>query len=244
MQKEYCYTNWNDIPWVESREKVSRKEYLSTHGLKISQVRLTPGHQPWMHAHEKEQVIFVLRGRCRVDVDGVSYPMKERCILSVPSWAEHQVVAEDEEAVVLSIFSPASENAPESRPAEIKPQSTRVFDFDAYQWECPRPKLRRKIYQGADNFTMSLVEMDPNHEPAPHDHFYVQIVMCLDGRTVYHIDGEPLPLEAGTILTTPPDAVHYSHNQNERTVTDFEIFWPKRDDREEPLPIAEGKADE
>ena len=46
--------------------------------------KVTPGHIPGPHAHEYEQLVFILQGECDFYVDGKPYRLGPGCVMAVP----------------------------------------------------------------------------------------------------------------------------------------------------------------
>jgi quercetin dioxygenase-like cupin family protein len=71
----------------------------------IVQVYLKRGCVVPMHAHESEQMTYVLQGALRFVVGGEEITVREGEVLHIPSLAEHQAEAL-EDTFELDLFSP------------------------------------------------------------------------------------------------------------------------------------------
>lgn len=236
MKKNCIYVDLSAMDWVKSREKVHRKNVELYNGLRMSMVHFEPGHTSWLHEHAAEQTIFVIKGTCDVRIEGNSYLMGAESMLTIPPWAHHEVVCgEDGPVELISIFSPV-EPGLEKKPEVLPQEKPYVFCVGEREWAKRKEKVSIKVYQGARGITVSYVQLDPGHEPNPHSHEDIQVVLCLKNKTTYYVEGKPHDLHQGVVIASAPWVVHNSHNTYKQPVTDLEIFWPKRTKVEEALP--------
>ncbi len=99
---------WNDIPLQEVAPGVKRR-YLTADRVTIARFDLSAGALVPAHAHEHEQVSYVVRGALRVFINGEETVVRTGQALQIPSWAEHRVeVIEDTE--VIDVFSPVRQD--------------------------------------------------------------------------------------------------------------------------------------
>ena len=112
--------NWNDCEWTHSREKVKFVTYQGAQSMTTTLGLVTPGHTVGPHAHEYEQLVFILQGTCDFYVDGVPNRMTAGCVMAVPPNLEHYIQAiGDEDVLNLDVFSP-------KRPDKQDDESDRV----------------------------------------------------------------------------------------------------------------------
>ncbi len=95
---------WDEIALEKITEMISRK-IVPGHRLTLAQVYLKRGALVPMHAHDSEQMTYVLQGALRVHVDGEEVTVREGEVLHIPSWVEHQAEAL-EDTFELDVFSP------------------------------------------------------------------------------------------------------------------------------------------
>ena len=95
---------WDEIALDKVTEMVSRK-IISGEREMLAQVYLKRGALVPMHAHESEQMTYILQGALRVLVDGEEIIVGEGEVLHIPSWAPHQAEAL-EDTFELDVFSP------------------------------------------------------------------------------------------------------------------------------------------
>ena len=83
---------WNDLPLEKVTEMISRK-VISGHRQMLVQVYLKRGAQVPVHAHESEQMVYVLQGVLRCRVDGREILVRAGEVLHIPSGVPHQAEA-------------------------------------------------------------------------------------------------------------------------------------------------------
>lgn len=102
-------------------------------------------------------------------------------------------------------------------------------NWDDMEWEVVREGVRRKAFTG-EGATIALNELEPKHEPRPHNHKFEQIVYILQGTCDFHVDDKVYPLKEGGVLVIPPNVVHYTVVTSEVPVLNLDVFTPKREE--------------
>lgn len=88
------------------RDGVSRRVFTGD-GATLAWTTLQPGHTPRPHAHDYEQIVYIVSGRARFTVGGESAEMGPGDVLLVPPGVQHFAeTLGDEPCVDLSIFTP------------------------------------------------------------------------------------------------------------------------------------------
>lgn len=87
---------------------VSRK-FVSGARETIAQIYLKRGAIVPRHAHESEQMTYVLQGALKLQVAGAEVTLREGEVLHIPSGVPHQVEALDD-TFVLGVFSPVRDD--------------------------------------------------------------------------------------------------------------------------------------
>jgi quercetin dioxygenase-like cupin family protein len=95
---------WDEIALEKITEMISRK-IVSGEREMLAQTYLKRGAQVPMHAHDCEQMTYVLQGALRFLVDGEEIIVKEGEVLHIPSGTPHQAEAL-EDTFELDVFSP------------------------------------------------------------------------------------------------------------------------------------------
>ena len=95
---------WDEIALEKITEMVSRK-FVSGERETIAQIYLKRGAIVPQHAHESEQMTYVLQGALKFLVGGMEVTLREGEVLHIPSRVEHQAEAL-EDTFELDVFSP------------------------------------------------------------------------------------------------------------------------------------------
>lgn len=95
---------WDEISLDKITEMLSQKVIAGEHEM-LAQIYLKRGAQVPVHAHDSEQMTYVLQGSLKVTVDGQEIVVREGEVLHIPSGAPHQAEAL-EDTFELDIFSP------------------------------------------------------------------------------------------------------------------------------------------
>ncbi len=105
MHLSYRLFRWDEIALEKVTEMVSRK-FVSGERETMAQIYLKRGAIVPLHAHDGEQMTYVLQGALRVLVDREEVTLREGEVLHIRPGVAHQVEALDD-TFVLGIFSPA-----------------------------------------------------------------------------------------------------------------------------------------
>jgi quercetin dioxygenase-like cupin family protein len=95
---------WDEIALEKVTEMLSRKIVTGDREM-LAQVYLKAGCIVPMHAHESEQMTYILQGALRFLVDGEDITVREGEVLHIPSQIPHQAEALDD-TFSLDVFSP------------------------------------------------------------------------------------------------------------------------------------------
>ena len=95
---------WDEIALEKVTELLSRKIVTGERGM-LAQVYLKAGCVVPMHAHESEQMTYILQGALRFLVGGEEITVREGEVLHIPSGVKHQAEAL-EDTFELDVFSP------------------------------------------------------------------------------------------------------------------------------------------
>src|SRR5215216_2867620 len=104
----YRLFRWDEIALEKITEMVSRK-FVSGERETIAQIYLKRGAIVPLHAHESEQMTYVLQGALKLLVAGEEVTLREGEVLHIPSNVAHQVEALDD-TFVLGVFSPVRQD--------------------------------------------------------------------------------------------------------------------------------------
>ena len=99
---------WDEIALEKITEMISRK-FVTGDRETLAQVYLKRGAVVPMHAHESEQMTYVLQGALKMLVGGQEITVREGEVLHIPPQVVHQVEALDD-TFVLDVFSPTRQD--------------------------------------------------------------------------------------------------------------------------------------
>ena len=99
---------WDEIALEKITEMVSQKIIAGEREL-LAQIYLKRGALVPVHAHESEQMTYILQGALRVVVGGDEITVREGEVLLIPSGVPHQAEAL-EDTFELDVFSPVRED--------------------------------------------------------------------------------------------------------------------------------------
>jgi quercetin dioxygenase-like cupin family protein len=99
---------WDEIALDKLTELVSRKIIAGEREMLV-QTYLKRGALVPSHAHESEQMTYVLQGAIKFTIVGEEFVVREGEVLHIPSRLEHQAEALDD-TFELDIFSPVRPN--------------------------------------------------------------------------------------------------------------------------------------
>jgi quercetin dioxygenase-like cupin family protein len=95
---------WDEIALEKVTEMLSRKLVTGEREM-LAQVYLKAGCVVPMHAHESEQMTYILQGALKFLVGGEEITVREGEVLHIPSRVAHQAEALDD-TFSLDVFSP------------------------------------------------------------------------------------------------------------------------------------------
>ncbi len=95
---------WDEIALEKVTEMISRKLVTGEREM-IAQIYLKKGAIVPTHAHESEQMTYILQGALKFLVNGEEMTVREGEVLHIPSFVPHQAEAVDD-TFELDVFSP------------------------------------------------------------------------------------------------------------------------------------------
>lgn len=103
MARRVSLSRWDEMSLERINEMVSRK-VISGARQTLAQYWFKRGALVARHAHQGEQITYVLDGALRYGVDGEDVVLRAGDVLVIPPGAKHQVTVL-EDALVISSFS-------------------------------------------------------------------------------------------------------------------------------------------
>jgi quercetin dioxygenase-like cupin family protein len=98
------FIRWNDVPQEQVNQMLSRR-VVSGEREMIAQVTIKKGCVVPEHAHESEQITYVLTGALRLTVGGQDFTVRQNELLHIPPNVPHAAFAV-EDTLELDVFSP------------------------------------------------------------------------------------------------------------------------------------------
>jgi quercetin dioxygenase-like cupin family protein len=99
---------WDEIALEKITEMISQKIVAGERQM-LAQIYLKRGALVPMHAHESEQMTYILQGALKVVVGGEEVTVREGEVLHIPSGMPHQAEAL-EDTFELDVFSPVRQD--------------------------------------------------------------------------------------------------------------------------------------
>ena len=99
---------WDEIALEKITEMISQKIIAGEREM-LAQIYLKRGAQVPVHAHDSEQMTYILQGALKVVVGGDEITVREGEVLHIPSGVPHQAEAL-EDTFELDVFSPVRED--------------------------------------------------------------------------------------------------------------------------------------
>jgi quercetin dioxygenase-like cupin family protein len=99
---------WSDVPAEQINPAISRR-FISAERVTVARFELARGGVVPAHAHENEQVTFVVSGALQFALDSQTVVVRAGEVLQIPPNVRHEVeVLED--ALVIDVFSPVRQD--------------------------------------------------------------------------------------------------------------------------------------
>jgi quercetin dioxygenase-like cupin family protein len=99
---------WSDIPAEAITPSIGR-QFIAAERVTLARFQLKQGGVVPRHAHEQEQLSYVLEGALTFVVNGQDVLVSAGEVVQIPSWTEHEVrVVED--TLVIDVFSPVRQD--------------------------------------------------------------------------------------------------------------------------------------
>jgi quercetin dioxygenase-like cupin family protein len=103
MEKPRFY-RWDDVTHENVTEMLSRRVVTGEREM-VAQISMKTGCLVPMHAHESEQMTYVMKGALKFRIGGEEITVRQNEILHIPSGMPHEATAL-EETFEIDVFSP------------------------------------------------------------------------------------------------------------------------------------------
>ncbi|HEY4019833.1 MAG TPA: cupin domain-containing protein [Pseudonocardiaceae bacterium] len=182
------------------------------------------GTPPPHDSGEHEELLFVLRGRGRLLLDGAAHEFGPESGIHIGPGETYQLeVTEDAEIVSVQVTEPAG--------ADVKVGDRRaVCDLDAQEiGQATAGREYRILADPSTGFRSGthFVGDVPTGEPAPlHYHRYNEVIYVLQGNGILHIDDEHNPIYPGACIHLPARTLHQVENTGDVPIREVAVFVP------------------
>ena len=102
--------NWESLEWEFVRSGVKRK-VIHAEGCTLVLNHLEPSHEPKPHAHNYEQVVYIVQGEVDFTVESTVWKLTPGSVLAIPPNVEHFArVTGLEMCINVDVFVPRRED--------------------------------------------------------------------------------------------------------------------------------------
>jgi quercetin dioxygenase-like cupin family protein len=216
-------------PTRREGDTASEKIVLGTHTgsqhLEQRLVRYATGRSLPRGDENRDELLYVISGRGTLELDGDPHPLEPDSGVYVRA-GESYVVANDgaDELVLVSTSVPVEHvNRP---PRQVV---VRFADRPELRADAKRT-FRYLVNQDAGclDATQFVGIVEPCRAP-DHSHSYDELGYIVEGEGFAHIEGESIPLRAGSSFHLPPEQVHCIENTGPGTMRILGVFHPSGD---------------
>ena len=206
-------------------EKVVLGPHTGSSRLEQRVVRYAAGRSLPRGAEDRDELIFVVSGSGTLELDGEPHPLEPDSGAYVRAGETYVVVnCGQDELVTVSTSVPVEH--------VIRPPRQVVVRF------ADRPELRadaKRTFRylvnqdaGCLDATQFVGIVEPCRAP-DHSHSYDELGYIVEGEGFAHINGDSIPLRAGSCFHLPPEQVHCIENTGPGTMRILGVFHPSGD---------------
>jgi mannose-6-phosphate isomerase-like protein (cupin superfamily) len=189
-------------------------------------VRFRPGRSRHRTLERRQDVFYVVSGHADLELDGERHPLEpDMGVFIAPGESYAVDNAGPEDLVAVSVV------APEDR--ESASGERRVTVRFADQPELPASSERTFKYlvnedAGCFDVTQFVGIVQPSKAPF-HSHTYDEVGYIVEGEGFAHIDGDSVPLRAGSCFHLAPGQEHCIENSGTAPMRILGVFHPSGD---------------
>ena len=184
-------------------------------------VRVPPGRSEDRTLDGSQEILYVVSGRGVLELEGDRHPLEPDMGVFIASGETYRIDA-DEELTLVAVVAPANE---QSRQGERK-VTVRFADqpeLDASSVRTFRYLVNQEA--GCADVTQFLGIVQPSKAPA-HSHPYDEVGYIVEGEGIAHVDGEEVPLRAGSCFHLPRRKPHTIENSGSTPMRILGVFHP------------------
>jgi mannose-6-phosphate isomerase-like protein (cupin superfamily) len=181
-------------------------------------LRLAKGRREVPARDRRQEVMYVVAGRGRLELGGEQHPLEPGTGVFIPA-SEAYAVEADEPLELLSVLT-------EGERGEAHKVTVRFEDQP--ELEASEERSFRYLIDeeaGCEDVTQFLGIVQPSKAPL-HSHPYDEVGYIVAGQGVAHIDGIQTPLRAGSCFHLAPGQVHCIENSGPGEMRILGVFHP------------------
>jgi quercetin dioxygenase-like cupin family protein len=195
-------------------------------------LRFAPGGSGELGPDEREEALFVLRGRGRLRQEGASHELEPETAVCIFPDASYQVEnIGSGELALASVLVPAAGGG-----AEGGTTIRRLADQEARDATSDREfRILLEPESGLSGATQ-FVGYIPTKRAPEHYHPYDEVIYVLHGEGLLHVDDEHTPIGPGSCIHLSPELRHSLENTGGGDMRVLGVFRPAGDPSEAYLP--------
>jgi mannose-6-phosphate isomerase-like protein (cupin superfamily) len=187
-------------------------------------LRFGPGRSLERGEDDRDELLYVAAGRGTLELDGEPHGVEPDTGVYVRAGERWAIANEGPgELLLLSVAAPPGEELGNRRVVvrfaeqqELRADAKRTFRYLVNQ------------DAGCAQVTQFLGIVEPCRAP-DHSHTYDEVGYIVEGNGLAHIDGEEIPLRAGSCFHLPPEQVHCIENVGPGVMRILGVFHPSGD---------------
>lgn len=186
-------------------------------------IRFGPGRSADRTLVEQQEVLYIVAGRGRLDLDGNMHELEPNMGVYVSPGETYAV--ENTGPADLHVLSVL---APEDRAEAAGERKVTVRFDDQPELDASEERSFRYLVNedaGCFDMTQFIGIVQPSKAPF-HSHTYDEVGYILAGEGIAHVDGRSFPLQAGSCFHLPPDEVHCIENTGMGPMRILGVFHP------------------
>lgn len=189
-------------------------------------IRFAPGRSEERRLEGLDDVLYVVSGHGILLLDGQAHPLEPETGAFVAAGETAAVENPGpEDLVVVSVLAPASPEGP--GPAR---RVTVAFDGQEELRADDKRTFRYLVNQdaGCREVTQFVGIVEPCRAP-DHSHHYDEVGYIVEGTGFAHVNGQAIPITAGSCFHLPPGYVHCIENSGPGVMRILGVFHPSGD---------------
>jgi mannose-6-phosphate isomerase-like protein (cupin superfamily) len=184
-------------------------------------IRFAPGRSAERKLTGQQEVLFVIEGRGRLDLEGKTHELEPNMGVFLAMGESYSIDNPGpDELRVLSVLTDGAETGSERK------VTVRLEDQPELEASIER-SFRYLVNEdaGCTDITQFMGIVQPSKAPF-HSHAYDEVGYIVAGEGIAHVGGDSFPLRAGSCFHLPPDEVHCVENTGSGPLRILGVFHP------------------